>query len=215
MDKKILVIDDENLFCKLIIGWLNNDGYKVLTAGDSESGYKIVEEEKPDFLLVDILLPGKSGIEFCQEIKKNVSLMHIPIILMSGVYKEFSLSRQIKNVSDGFIKKPFEKKELLSMLEKLHILSEDKTTPEYLYMDEQNKNKSSSNVKSKKDRSIKSEIKANEISPDSIETYLLNSNEGEEKKVRPSKSKKTQNKADIYAQKELDNLIKIAKSQKK
>lgn len=80
--KTILVIDDENSICLTLRGILTDEGYNVLTIGSAEDALKIIEEELPDLVLLDIWLPGMDGIEALKIIKRDYP--QIQIIMMSG-----------------------------------------------------------------------------------------------------------------------------------
>jgi CheY-like chemotaxis protein len=112
--KRVLVIDDQKLICDVTERWLSNNGYEVLRAYDSKTGYNIIDNDKPDLVLIDILLPGISGIELCEKVRQVDNLKHIPLVLMSAVYKDRALLNQINNIADDFIEKPFKENELIS-----------------------------------------------------------------------------------------------------
>jgi len=128
MKKKILVIEDETIFCKLISRWLENNGYKVFTAPDGEAGLEIIKEEKPDLLLVDTLLPGMDGLQLSREIRCTDLISDTPIILMSAIYKDLHFVMQAKKIANDFIEKPFKEMELIR---KIHALlpQEDDVVP--------------------------------------------------------------------------------------
>lgn len=80
--KTILVVDDEGSICQTLKGILSDEGYKVLTVGTGEEALKVVEEELPDLVLLDIWLPGIDGIETLKVIKRDFP--QIQVIMMSG-----------------------------------------------------------------------------------------------------------------------------------
>lgn len=114
MKKRVLVIDDQKLICDVTERWLSNNGYEVLRAYDGKTGYNIIDNEKPDLVLIDILLPGISGIELCEKVRQVDKLKHIPLVLMSAVYKDRALLNQINSIADDFIEKPFKENELIT-----------------------------------------------------------------------------------------------------
>ncbi len=90
--KKILVVDDEDNIRLLYQEELRDEGYEVSLAGSAEEALKIIEEDPPDLITLDVKLPGMNGIDFLKELKQKKK--HIPVILCSayGVYKqEFKL----------------------------------------------------------------------------------------------------------------------------
>jgi len=120
MDKKIIVVDDELNITNLLKVFLERKGYQVLLAYDGTSGYELIEKENPDLIITDLLLPGLHGFELCKKLKENVKLMHIPIILMTAVYKKTKYKMEGKQYgADDFIEKPFELPVLLAKIEKL------------------------------------------------------------------------------------------------
>lgn len=104
MYKNILVIDDEESICQALKGILTDEGYEVLTAGSGEEGLRLVEEELPDLVLLDIWLPGIDGIETLAQIKARNS--SIPVIIISGHGTIESAVRSTKLGAFDFIEKP-------------------------------------------------------------------------------------------------------------
>lgn len=124
MSKKIVVIDDEPNITKLIQVFLERKGYEIFLAHDGIGGYELVEEKKPDLVITDLLLPRLHGFEVCKKIKENAKLAHIPVILMTAIYKKTRYKLEGRGYgADDFIEKPFELPVLLSKIEKLTLPS--------------------------------------------------------------------------------------------
>jgi DNA-binding response OmpR family regulator len=120
MSKKILIIDDDKDMINLLQLRLEQKGYQVISARDGTSGYELIEKENPDLIISDLLIPRLHGFELCKKVKENAQLKHIPIILMTAVYKKTSYKVQGKKYgADDYIQKPFEFPDLLSKVEKL------------------------------------------------------------------------------------------------
>jgi DNA-binding response OmpR family regulator len=118
MGKKIIIIDDDRVIQDSLQEFFTDAGYVVHLAADGISGLELIMREKPDIIVTDILLPRMHGIALCEKIKSNDSLCNIPIILMTGVYKDVSLRLNVyKGLADDFIEKPFHETELLSKIE--------------------------------------------------------------------------------------------------
>jgi len=118
MGKKILIIDDDRIIQDSLQELFNDAGYVVHLAADGISGFELIIREKPDIIVCDILLPRMHGIALCEKIRANDDLRHIPIILMTGVYKDINLRMYVhKGLADDFIEKPFHETELLSKIE--------------------------------------------------------------------------------------------------
>lgn len=112
---KILVIDDEPDIREIIHFALENSNYKVLEAEHVEAARKIIKDELPDLILLDWMLPGRSGLEFSQELKQNPKLKNIPIIMVSAKGEELDRIRGLdKGQVDDYIIKPFSPRELVS-----------------------------------------------------------------------------------------------------
>ncbi len=104
MNNMILVVDDEESICRSLKGILSDEGHEVLTAPSGEECLRIIEEELPDLVLLDIWLPGVNGIEILQSIKTNYP--HIQVIMISGHGTVESAVRSTKLGAFDFIEKP-------------------------------------------------------------------------------------------------------------
>jgi len=85
MAKKILIVEDDKFLRELIVKKLSSEGYEVPEAVNGEEGVKKIEEEKPDLVLLDLILPGMDGFEVLTQIKKNSELAQIPVIILSNL----------------------------------------------------------------------------------------------------------------------------------
>jgi two-component system alkaline phosphatase synthesis response regulator PhoP len=121
MGSKIVIIDDDQVIQDSLQEFLTDAGYAVQLAADGITGFELISREKPDLIVTDILLPRMHGIALCEKIRGNDELRSIPIILMTGVYKDVNLRMYVyKGLADDFIEKPFNEKELLGKIK--HIL---------------------------------------------------------------------------------------------
>jgi len=85
MAKKILFVEDEPSLQKAISEVLIQEGFEVLSASDGEQGLKITKEEKPDLILLDLILPKKDGFEVLKELKADEKLKDIPVIVLTNL----------------------------------------------------------------------------------------------------------------------------------
>ena len=83
--KKILFIEDEQALQTTFKDVLGNKDYKVISAFDGEEGLKLTQEENPDLILLDLILPRKEGIEVLREIKENEEIKDIPVIVLTNL----------------------------------------------------------------------------------------------------------------------------------
>ena len=125
MARKILLADDsvtaQNMGRKI----LADAGYEVITVNNGSAALKKIAEQKPDLIVLDVYMPGYSGLEVCQRLKEAGDTARTPILLTVGKLEPFKPEEARRVRADGFIVKPFEASELLSALSKL----EDKIVP--------------------------------------------------------------------------------------
>ena len=115
MDKiKILVVDDEEYILELISFNLTNNGYTVLTANNGIDAVKIAIEEKPNLILLDLMIPGKDGYDVCKEVRNNIEIKNIPIIMLTAKSEEIDKILGLELGADDYITKPFSVRELLA-----------------------------------------------------------------------------------------------------
>jgi CheY-like chemotaxis protein len=123
--RKILLADDsvtaQNMGRKI----LADAGYEVITVNNGSAALKKIAEVKPDLIVLDVYMPGYSGLEVCQRVKEAGETSRIPILLTVGKLEPFKPEEAKRVRAEGFIVKPFEASELLSALTKL----EDKMVP--------------------------------------------------------------------------------------
>lgn len=87
MAKKILLVDDDRGAVAYLAAVLENNGYKTERAYNGKEGLRKVEEFAPDLIVLDVMMPEKSGLLLCSELKKDEKYKHIPILMVSGVGK--------------------------------------------------------------------------------------------------------------------------------
>lgn len=126
MARKILLADDsvtaQNMGRKI----LTDAGYEVVTVNNGSAALKKIFETKPDLIVLDVYMPGYSGLEVCQRIKENKDCARIPILLTVGKLEPFKPEEARRVRADAFVVKPFEASELLAALARL----EDKIVPQ-------------------------------------------------------------------------------------
>jgi DNA-binding response OmpR family regulator len=113
MSKKILIVDDEPDLVKLLSMRLKGCDYEVISASDGESGIKKAQKEKPDLIILDILMPRMNGFEMCKRLKENELTKNMPVIMLTSLAQERDLAKGLKEGADCFITKPFSSVDLL------------------------------------------------------------------------------------------------------
>jgi two-component system response regulator VicR len=111
MQKKILVVDDEKPIADILEFNLKKEGYEVHCAYDGEKAMQMVEEIQPDLILLDIMLPGRDGIEVCREVRKKYEM---PIIMLTAKDSEIDKVLGLELGADDYVTKPFSTRELLA-----------------------------------------------------------------------------------------------------
>lgn len=114
--EKILVIDDELNIVELLKYNLLSSGYKVLYALNGKDGLNLAIDNKPDLILLDIMLPEMDGFDVCKEMKKNKGIENIPIIMLTAKGDEFDKILGLELGADDYITKPFSVRELLARI---------------------------------------------------------------------------------------------------
>ncbi|MDF2522646.1 MAG: diguanylate cyclase protein [Clostridiales bacterium] len=112
--KKILIIDDSELMVKIITDVLIEADYQVISAPDGYKGLQKVREEKPDLVILDVVMPGMSGFEVCKRLRDDESNNLMPIIMLTSQDNEDDKLTGLELGADDYIIKPFNSRELLS-----------------------------------------------------------------------------------------------------
>ncbi|AUT05572.1 MULTISPECIES: response regulator YycF [Streptococcus] len=115
--KKVLIVDDEKPISDIIKFNLTKEGYDTITAFDGREAVTAFEEEKPDLVILDLMLPELDGLEVAKEIRKT---SHIPIIMLSAKDSEFDKVIGLEIGADDYVTKPFSNRELLARV-KAHL----------------------------------------------------------------------------------------------
>ncbi len=109
--QRIVVVDDEESIIKAVRYALEQEGFEVHTAGDAAGGSFIIGEVNPDLLILDIMLPGKSGLELAREIRETSD---VPIVMLSARGDEVDRILGLEFGADDYVTKPFSPRELVS-----------------------------------------------------------------------------------------------------
>lgn len=113
---KILVVDDERDILAILEYNLKNDGYEVICASDGESALKLAKEEKPDLILLDVMMPKLDGVETCRRLRETPECKTAYIVFLSARSEEFSELAGFEAGADDYITKPIKPRVLLSRL---------------------------------------------------------------------------------------------------
>ncbi|MGQ0417248.1 cell wall metabolism DNA-binding response regulator WalR, partial [Bacillus sp. HC-TM] len=108
---KILVVDDEKPIADILKFNLEKEGFEIVMAHDGDEAIEKANEEQPDMVLLDIMLPGKDGLEVCREIRKSSEM---PIIMLTAKDSEIDKVLGLELGADDYVTKPFSTRELLA-----------------------------------------------------------------------------------------------------
>ena len=116
----VLVVEDDEAIVTLLTYTLEKADYNVRVTKDGDEALMMVEEHKPDLVLLDWMLPGKTGIQICNQLRNNPNTKKIPIIMISARGEEGDRVEGLDRGADDYLVKPFAFEELLARLESLN-----------------------------------------------------------------------------------------------
>ena len=114
--KKIVLIEDEEDIVSLIKLQAEISGYKFASSYDGLNGYELIERERPDLIILDIMLPGQNGLDVCRRIKAHPELKGIPIIMISAKSEETDVVLGLELGADDYVTLPFSPRVLFSRI---------------------------------------------------------------------------------------------------
>ncbi|MHC4982522.1 MAG: response regulator [Planctomycetota bacterium] len=132
----VLVVDDNIQNLELLVAYLDTLRCRVVTAVDGVEALEKVEQEKPDLILLDVMMPRMSGFEVCRKLKSTPATRDIPILMVTALKELSDIERGVESGTDDFISKPVNRLELLtrarSLLRVRHLKNELERTLAYL-----------------------------------------------------------------------------------
>jgi len=112
--QKILVVEDEPDIAKLVSYNLTQERFKVVTAEDGEQALKTIQREKPNLVVLDLMLPGLSGIEVCKLLREREETAQLPILMLTAKAGEADRVLGLELGADDYLSKPFSPRELVA-----------------------------------------------------------------------------------------------------
>jgi PleD family two-component response regulator len=109
---RVLVVDDDPIIRELVRETLEGERFQVLEAGDGAEGMRLCSEQKPDLVILDVMMPGQDGLEVLKKLREDTFTSHIPIILLTAKGMVEDKVRGIETGADDYITKPFDPLEL-------------------------------------------------------------------------------------------------------
>ncbi len=128
--KRVLVVDDEKDLVELISFNLQRNGYDVLVAYSGTEAMEVALRERPELIILDLMLPGMDGTEVCRRLKADAKTSHVPIIMLTAKGEETDIVVGLTLGADDYVTKPFSMKILLARLNTVLRRAEQGETPE-------------------------------------------------------------------------------------
>ena len=122
MGQKLLIVDDESHIRMLIeqtLEDLEDEGVELLFAENGAEALEIIQEEEPNLVFLDVMMPKMNGMEVCQKVKKELNLAHVYIILLTAKGQEVDRQKGLEMGADRYMTKPFDPDEMLSVAEEV------------------------------------------------------------------------------------------------
>ena len=121
MNKKVLIADDEQNIVISLEFLMKREGFEVVVANDGEEAIRRIRADQPDLVLLDVMMPKKSGFEVCQEVKSDPALGGVRILMLTAKGRDTEVAKGLALGADAYMTKPFSTRELVdevrSMLE--------------------------------------------------------------------------------------------------
>jgi DNA-binding response OmpR family regulator len=117
---KVLIVEDDSFLLNIYSNQLETEGFKVFMAEDGDKGLKMAKKEKPNLILLDILLPGKDGFEVLKELKSSKDTKNIAVLLLTNLSQKADLEKGLLlGANDYLIKAHFMPSEVVSKIKKV------------------------------------------------------------------------------------------------
>ena len=116
---KILIVDDERQLVSLVSLHMSMSGYEVLTANDGEAALSIIDKEKPDLVILDLMLPKIDGWEVCKRLRTESKIGDIPVIMLTARSEAGDKLRGFECGADDYVTKPFSPRELVARVKRV------------------------------------------------------------------------------------------------
>ena len=114
MKEKVLIVDDEKDIVKMLDYNLKKEGFRTTFAYNGEKAFETAKKERPDIIILDVMLPGMDGLEVCKALKKEAGTCSIPIIMLTAKTQESDKVVGLELGADDYVTKPFSPRELVA-----------------------------------------------------------------------------------------------------
>jgi len=114
MTRRILIVDDEPNIVASLEFLMRGDDYDVLVARNGEEALRLAERFRPDLVLLDVMMPQRSGFEVCRRIRENPALSDMKIVMLTARGRDIEREKGLKSGANAYVTKPFSTKELMN-----------------------------------------------------------------------------------------------------
>jgi len=115
--KRILVVDDDAVSRQVLRNQLSPEGFSILSARDGVEGLQVLQEEIPDLILLDLMMPRMNGYEFCQRVREEYDMSTLPIIILTAKNQAKDMVQSLQSGANDYLTKPFQKVELMARVQ--------------------------------------------------------------------------------------------------
>jgi DNA-binding response OmpR family regulator len=119
MPKKVVIADDEQNIVTSLEFLMRRSGYEVRIARDGDETLRLAEQFAPDLILLDVMMPRKSGFEVCQRLRERPEFRNVRIVMLSATGREVEVSKGLSLGADAYVTKPFSSRDLMAMVGRL------------------------------------------------------------------------------------------------
>src|SRR4051812_23972518 len=119
MKKKVLIAEDEPSIVAAVEFLLQRSGYEVYVARDGEEALDLVEKHRPDLVLLDVMMPLRSGYDVCARMRERAALRHIKIVMLSAKRRDAEVNKGLAVGADLYVTKPFSTRELMDQINEM------------------------------------------------------------------------------------------------
>lgn len=116
MKNKILIVEDEKDILELLKYNLEKEGYKALCADNGGKALDLIKKDRPDLIILDLMLPGLNGLEICKILRKDDTTVNLPIVILTAKDTESDIIKGLELGADDYITKPFSPKVLIARI---------------------------------------------------------------------------------------------------
>jgi CheY-like chemotaxis protein len=118
----VLVVDDDRLIITMVQDLLVSNGYRVVTAGNGKAGLAQAQREKPDLIILDLMMPEMDGFEVTRQLRQDPEFRHLPIIILTSIADSDAREKALRNGADSYMIKPVNARLLLIQIRSLLLL---------------------------------------------------------------------------------------------